>query len=301
MDFEKMKDLTPVFLIGAIISLFLVRIPHLGVKAGGAYRWLKIGPFSLQPFEFAKLFYAMYLAYIFSKEDIPYKKKVTRSLTMTGCVLAGLILQKDLGGSAIITGVYMVMLFITGAPIKFFLISIPAAIAGFVGLVIVEPYRMKRILVYLDPWKDYLHSGWQTAQSLIAVGTGGLFGVGLSQSQQKFGYLPDPHTDYIFSIVCEELGLWGASGVAILFFVLMWRGTVIAMAARDKFLKYLACGMTFMLGIQAYMNIGVAIGLLPSKGTTLPFFSSGGSSLMVSLVAAGILLAISKKVYGDGR
>lgn len=299
---EKMKKMIPALFVASLIMVFIVHIPGFGRKAGGAVRWLKLpGLPAVQPFEFVKLFYAMYLALIFSDERVPFKKVFFKSLWITGIVCFGLILQRDLGGTFIIMALFLIMTLISGAPLKIFAITIPAVIAVVAGLIIVEPYRMKRIFVYLDPWKDYFGAGWQTAQSLIAIGTGGVFGMGLSQGQQKFLYLPTPHTDYIYSIVGEEIGFIGAALVAGMFFVFLWRGSAIAINARDRFLKLLACAVTFMIGVQAFTNMGVATGILPPKGTTLPFFSAGGSSLLISLMAAGILLGVSRKVFGENK
>ncbi|PKL90887.1 MAG: putative lipid II flippase FtsW [Candidatus Goldiibacteriota bacterium HGW-Goldbacteria-1] len=299
---EKMKKFIPFLLFVFVIMLFMVHVPGFGKKAGGAVRWLKLpGLPQIQPFEFVKLFYAMYLAFLFSDVKTPFKKIFIKSIVVTAAVCFGLILQRDLGGTFIIMALFIIMTLISGAPLKIFAVTIPAAVFVVVAMIVVEPYRVKRMFVYLDPWKDYFGAGWQTAQSLIAIGTGGIFGMGLSQGQQKFLYLPTPHTDYIYSIVGEETGFIGAALVAVMFFIFLWRGSAIAINAKDRFLKLLACAVTFMIGVQAFTNMGVATGILPPKGTTLPFFSAGGSSLLVSLMAAGILLGVSRKVFGEGK
>jgi cell division protein FtsW len=300
LDHDKLKKCIGIGMAISIVLLFAVHIPHIGHKVGGAKRWIKVGPLVFQPFELAKIFYVLYLAQLFADNDNPPSRKFIRSAVVTGITLIGLVLQKDLGGSIIIMLIYITTMMITGVNLAI-LGAILAALAVMVVVLIkVEPYRMHRFLSFLDPWKDPLGTGYQTIQSLIAVGSGGIFGVGFSHSQQKLLYLPALHTDYIFSITAEELGLIGCTFIIGLFALLLVRGAFIAINVKDTFLKLAAAGLTFMLTIQAGMNIAVSLGLMPSKGTTLPFISAGGSSLMVSAIAVGILLSISKAAYGRG-
>ncbi|MFP4465570.1 MAG: putative lipid II flippase FtsW [Candidatus Goldiibacteriota bacterium] len=299
---EKIKPYATAALAVSIVMIYAVHFPGLGNTAGGATRWLTLGALpAFQPFEIAKLVYVVWLAYVFSDENLEDQKKIIRAAGFTAVLCAGLILQRDFGGMAIISALFIVMLFISGISVKFLLISIPAFLGIFTWLIVSQPYRLKRIFVYLDPWKDYFGAGWQSAQSLTAIGSGGIFGLGISHSQQKFLYLPTPHTDYIFSIIGEETGIIGAFFILAAFFVILWRGFAIAHAASDRFLKFLACSVTMMFIIQAFVNIGVATSLLPPKGTTLPFISAGGSSLVVSICAAAILLSAAKRVFGERR
>jgi cell division protein FtsW len=288
-------------IIVAIVLLFAVHVPGLGRRVGGAKRWLRLGPFSFQPFELAKIFYVLYMSKLFKDDNSPLMKKITRSAMVTAIVALGLIFQKDLGGTAIIMLLYFAMLLMAGVPVWFFGGALAAAVGLVVLLIKVEPYRMQRMLAFTDPWKDFYGSGWQVAQSLISVGSGGILGVGFSNSQQKFLYLPTPHTDYIFSIIGEELGLWGAILVIFGFFMILSRGIFIAINSKDKFYKFMAVGLTLAITSQAVINIGVAIGIMPSKGTTLPFISAGGSSLLITCIAAALLLSASRKAYGGNN
>jgi cell division protein FtsW len=295
---EKIKQFITPLLIGSIILLFAVHFPGLGRRVGGAIRWIKIGPFSFQPFEAVKLFYILYLAFVFASDKLDSKIKLTRAVIVTAVIGAGLIWQRDLGGAAIIALLFLGMIVVGGFDLKYLLFFVPVLFAGLVYFIKVEPYRLKRILTFLDPWQDPLGAGWQTIQSLIAIGSGGPLGVGIFESQQKFYYLPTPHTDYIFAIIGEELGLWGALLVIVGFFFILQRGLYIALHVNEVFLKYTAAGATMMIVMQALANVYVATGLMPPKGTTLPFLSFGGSSLIVNIAAVALLLSISKRLRG---
>jgi cell division protein FtsW len=297
----EMKKFIMPGLILSIVLIFAVHIPHLGRRVGGATRWLNLGPFSFQPFEMAKLFYVMYLAELFSNEQNPFSRKMVRSATVTGLICLGLIFQKDLGGTVIILMLYMSLLLIAGVNLWIFAGLIAMALLAVVVLIKAEPYRMKRIMMYLNPWSDYYGAGWQIIQSMIAVGSGGIFGVGFTQSQQKYLYLPTPHTDYIFSIIGEEWGLIGSVAVIGGFFVVLSRGLFISINVPDRFMKFMAAGLTLTIISQVCINIPVALGLMPSKGTTLPFLSYGGSSLLFAAIAIGMLLSVSKFAYGNGK
>jgi len=302
MPSQKLKDAIPKIMTVTIVLLLLTLVPGLGRRVGGARRWLKLPllpPF--QPFELVKLFYVLYLANVFSDDKIENRKKLTRSLMMTGIICIGLILEPDFGAVFTITAIFLIMYIISGMSLIYFLFLVPAAAVTLIILILKSPYRMKRIMAILNPWSDPQGMGFQTIQSYIAIGSGGIFGLGLTHSQQKFLYLPTPHTDYIFSIIGEELGLIGTAFVLVLFFIILWRGIYIARNTKDKMNKITAVGLTLMVIVQAYLNMGVAIGLMPPKGTTLPFLSSGGSSLVITIVAIGILLSISKKLYGEDR
>lgn len=297
-DTDKLKKYIVPFLIISVAMVFAVHFPGLGRKAGGAVRWLKVGPFSFQPFEAVKLFYILYLAYIFASEKLAQEVKVTRAIIATVIIGAGLIWQRDLGGAAIISVLFLGMFIVGGLDLRMLLVLVPGIAGGVIYFIMAEPYRRERWLIFLDPWKDPLGAGWQVIQSLTAIGSGGPLGVGIFESQQKFYYLPTPHTDYIFSIIGEELGLWGGLLVLVAFFFILQRGIYIALHSNDLFTKYTAAGMTLMITVQALANIYVATGMMPAKGTTLPFLSAGGSSLIVNVIAVAILLSISKRLKG---
>ncbi|MCA0987982.1 stage V sporulation protein E [Guptibacillus algicola] len=279
------------------LLLILVLIPGVGLVRGGARSWLGVGAFSIQPSEFTKLAMIAFLAKYLSenqKRITSFKKGLVPSLGLVMVAFAMIMLQPDLGTGAVMVGTCVVMIFISGAKISHFAWLGLLGIAGFVGLIISAPYRVARITSYLDPWSDPLGSGFQIIQSLYAIGPGGLMGLGLGQSRQKFYYLPEPQTDFIFAILSEELGFIGGSFVILLFALLLWRGIRIALRAPDLFGSLLAVGIIGMVAIQVMINIGVVTGLMPVTGITLPFLSYGGSSLTLMLVAMGVLLNISR-------
>lgn len=299
IDKEDLKKLIIPLLILSVLMLFAVHVPGFGRKANGATRWLKIGPLpSFQPFEIVKLFYILYLAYLFSKDNISTIRKHFIATIITLIIIVGLIKQKDLGGAVIISMLFLSMAFVSGVKIIYFIILFLMGVFATAYFIMIEPYRLKRLFIFLNPWQDYYGAGWQIIQSLIAIGSGGLFGNGLFQSQQKFYYLPATHTDYIFSIIGEELGTWGCILILVGFYFILQRGIYISITVRDNFLKYLAVGLTFMIIIQAMINIFVVIGMLPPKGTTLPFISFGGTALMSNIIAIAIILSISREVSG---
>jgi cell division protein FtsW len=204
------------------------------------------------------------------------------------------MLQPDLGSGAVMVGASLILIFAAGARISHLSLLASSGLVGLIGLVIAEPYRMKRITGFLDPWADPLGTGYQIIQSLYAIGPGGLVGLGLGMSRQKFSYLPEPQTDFIFSIVSEELGFIGGAALILLFMILVWRGIRTAISAPDTFGSLLAVGITGIIGVQVLINIGVVIGAMPVTGITLPLISYGGSSLTLLLTALGILLNISR-------
>ncbi|MCE5301358.1 MAG: putative lipid II flippase FtsW [Spirochaetia bacterium] len=301
LDSGAMKKWVLPALVISIVLMYAVHIPGLGHRVNGATRWLRLGSLSFQPAEMTKLFYVIYVAKVFADDGLPWTKKMIRTGSITAIVWAGLIFQKDLGGAVIVALIYMGLLIIAGLPLWIPAMLFVAGIAGVAFLIKFESYRMRRLLAFLNPWADPQGAGWQIIQSLTAVGSGGLFGLGYTNSRQKFLYLPEPHTDYIFSIIAEEWGMLGALFVIAMVAVILWRGMFIAINSRDNFNKLMASGLTLMLVIQAFINIGVSLGVLPSKGTTLPFISAGGSSLLVSCCALGLLLASSRLAYGGRR
>jgi cell division protein FtsW len=277
--------------------LILVLIPGVGILRNGARSWLGIGAFSIQPSEFMKLAMIAFLARLFSQPDYQitqFTKGFLPGLFVLGTAFGLIMLQPDLGSGTVLVGTGVALIFAAGARLKHLVGFAMLGLVGFVGLVLVAPYRIKRITAFLDPWQDPLGTGYQIIQSLYAIGPGGLLGLGLGMSRQKHLYLPEPHTDFIFSILSEELGFLGAGTVIILFAIIVWRGIRTAIGAPDLFTSLVATGITGMIMIQAVINIGVVSGAFPVTGITLPFLSYGGSSLTLTLMAVGILLNLSR-------
>lgn len=280
-----------------IILLILVLIPGIGTIRNGSQSWFGIGSFGIQPSEFSKLgliiFTSRYLS-LNNKYLKDIKKGVIPIMLVLFFIFGLIMLQPDFGTGMIIVVSILAMLFIAGVPLKFFITLGVLGAGGIVFLILIAPYRMDRITSFLDPWKDPLGTGFQIIQSLYAIGPGGLLGQGFLKSRQKQFYLPEPQTDFIFSIISEEFGILGIVIVATLFIIILYRGIKIALNCKDEFAKYLAFGMIFQILIQAVMNLMVVVGLIPVTGVTLPFLSYGGSSLLITLVSIGILLNISR-------
>lgn len=280
--------------IGLLIAVLAFSI---GKTAGGARRWLALGPVSFQPSELLKVVLVVYMADVLvRKQKIlgSFVEGLLPQLAMMGGLAGLLLLQPDLGTAVILLIVGGMMLYIAGARLNHLLSLVLGAIPVFFLLIYQADYRRRRWDAFLDPWQEPLGKGFQIVQSYLALGSGGLWGRGLCESQQKLFYLPAPHTDFIFSIVGEELGFIGTTVLVALFGLVCWRGLIIAKRCPDLFGKMLATGITLLIGVQAVINMGVTTGLVPTKGTTLPFISSGGSSLFFSLIAMGILLSVSR-------
>ncbi|MCK6256918.1 stage V sporulation protein E [Fictibacillus sp. WQ 8-8] len=286
-----------ILLVICFVLLVGVLIPGVGMVRGGARSWIGVGAFSIQPSEFMKLamitFLAKYLAE-HQKKITSFKKGLLPTLGLVMLAFAMIMLQPDLGTGSVMVGTSIVMIFVAGARISHFVGLGFVGLVGFAGLIISAPYRIKRITSFLDPWSDELGSGFQIIQSLYSLGPGGLMGLGLGESRQKFGYLPEPQTDFIFAILSEELGFIGGALVLLLFSILLWRGVRIALGAPDLFGSFLAIGIIGMVAIQVMINIGVVTGLMPVTGITLPLISYGGSSLTLMLASIGVLLNISR-------
>lgn len=297
MPYTKLRRWAYPLWLGSLALLGLVLVPGVGVKAGGAVRWLHAGPLSFQPAELAKLAVIVMLAYSFSKKE-PERMKtfslgVLPHLLLTLPVCGLIVLQPDFGTAAMLGALVFVMLLVAGIRRRYIAGLGMIGVAAVVLLVAQRGYRMERFLTFLDPWKDPTGSGFQIVQSFLAFGSGGLTGTGLGKGYQKLFYLPEPHTDFILSVIAEELGFVGVITVILLFAVLIACGIRIALRSYDPFGCYLALGIVVLIGLQTIMNMGVVTGLLPTKGMPLPFVSYGGTALLVNQACVGILLSIS--------
>ncbi len=297
VDYVWWKRLSVPLLGLMALLLVMVLIPSLGVAAKGARRWLRLGPISIQPAEMVKLVAVIYLAaYLTKKEDriTSFSSGLLPVLFVIG-VLSGLVLlEPDLGTVVVIGLVTIGLLFLGGAQVKHLMGLGLCAVPVVLVLVLGSSYRRQRLLTFLAPWKDASNAGFQITQSFLAFGSGGPFGVGLGEGKQKLFFLPEAHTDFVLALVGEELGLVGTGAIILLFALFVVRGFQIAARARMPFGRYLGIGITLLIGGQALVNAAVATGMLPTKGLTLPFVSYGGASLVISLLAVGILLNISR-------
>ena len=295
--YENYERLSWLLLFIAGVLLVFVYVPGIGVKRGGGVRWVRFGRFSFQPAEFAKLAIIIYMARFLNRNSEyirSFKRGILPCLLTLAVLFALIYKQPDFGSVVLIGMVVFVMMFVGGARVHQMIFVMLTA--GLVALVEIwrAPYRLARLTTFLDPWKDPGGKGYHIVQSFYALGAGGIMGRGLGAGMQKLHYLPVPHTDFIYAVIGEELGFAGSLFIILLFMVIVWRGVRISMFTEDRFGSLLAIGITSLLGIQAMINIGVVIGALPTKGLTLPFVSFGGSSMLVSLAAIGILLNISK-------
>ncbi|MCX5890925.1 MAG: putative lipid II flippase FtsW [Deltaproteobacteria bacterium] len=283
----------------SLICLILVFIPGIGGKVRGAARWIRLGPFTLQPSEFAKIAVVLFLAYSFARKREKMKYFAIGFLPhmLVSGLFIGLIgIETDFGTALTLAAIVFTMLFVGGTRLTHIVLSLGAVIFLAVMAVLKDPKKFDRILSFLDPWKHGADVGYQLKQSLLAIGSGNLWGLGPGQSRAKLFYLPDAHTDFILSIFSEELGFLGFLLILALFTTLVIRGLRLSLKAPDTFGSYLALGLTLVIGLPAAINMGVVSGILPTKGLSLPFLSYGGSSLMASLLAVGILLNISSQV-----
>lgn len=295
IDYSSYRGYVDWFLLGSIILLVLV--PLIGLESKGATRSLGFGSLSFQPAELAKLALILYLARNYSRslaKTHSFTKGIIPTVMILGIVCGLIMRQPDLGTAVTMAGSTFIILIAAGAKWLHLGLLAVAGVAAVAAAIILAPYRMKRFLAFLDPWADPLGDGFQVIQSLLALGSGGLFGLGLGASKQKLFYLPERHTDFIYAIIGEELGFFGALMVLLLFFGFVWRGYKIAINARDSFGSLVAVGITSMIALQAVINLGVVTGSLPVTGITLPFISYGGSSLLFTLIGVGVLLNISR-------
>ncbi len=284
-------------LVVSLVLLVLVLVPPFSQEINGTRRWFRWGPVSFQPAELAKFSLVVYLAHFLTR-----RREVVESfwlgllppLLVAGSMAGLVLLQPDLGSSLTLVVLVFCLLFLAGGRVRQMTLVAASALPLLAVAIYMAPYRLKRIMTFLDPWADPRGSGFQIIQSYLALGSGGLFGRGLGESKQKLFYLPEPHTDFVFAVLGEELGLLGAVSVIGLFGLLIWRGIRVGLGAPDPFGALLALGLTALLACQTLVNLGVVTGALPTKGLPLPFISFGGSALIMAMVSVGVLLNISQ-------
>lgn len=284
----------PILLL-ALGLLIAMQISHLGMSAGGATRWMRLGPFSFQPAELARLALIIYLAYSLSKKQDDLRQwsiGLVPHLLVLAFFAVALMLQPDFGSVVIFAVLAWLIMFVAGVPLRHLSATLLPLVPLAFFLMIKAPYRIKRLSTFLDPWQYPADEGYQIIHSLMAFGTGGLWGTGIGKGYQKLFYLPEPHTDFIFAVIGEELGFWGVLFILSLYGLIIWRGIRIAQGCQDTFGMLVATGITAAIGLQVSINMGVALGLLPTKGLTLPFLSYGGTSLLLNMACVGILMKI---------
>jgi cell division protein FtsW len=298
LNINKLKSISHYFLPISMFLLLLVFIPGLGMKGGGALRWVGIGPIRFQPVEIVKVLMIFFLsAYLARNSNYlgEFKRGLLVPLASFGAVWILLLAQPDFGSSAVLGIIAIALIFSCGGSLKYIMSGVVGLMLAGGALILVSPYRMKRIFAFLDPFKDSSGQGYQLIQSLIAIGNGGVTGLGIGESQQKLFFLPAAHNDFIFAVIGEELGFVGCLILLALFCVILWRGLVITKRLSGHTFYFAASlGLTMLLVLPAFLNMGVALGLLPTKGLALPLVSYGGSSLMSSLFVCGLLLSLAR-------
>lgn len=285
-------------LVIALLLFVATLVPGIGKMVNGSRRWLRYGMYSFQPSEFAKFAMVVYMSYYIAKKGDrlrDFMNGLLPAYVVSGIFLGVAALQPDFGTAMTIAGVTAVMLFVGGANLLHLGGTVLAALPVVYLAVVHSPYRLRRIFSYLDPWADPQGAGHQIIQSFLAFGSGGIFGRGLGEGRQKLLFLPERHSDFIYAVIGEELGLIGALAVLLLFLIILWRGLQIALSANEQFSRMLALGITLLVCLQGMINMGVVTGLLPTKGIALPLVSYGGSSLVITMGAMGVLLNISKE------
>lgn len=300
LDYRRLEGWGWPVLIASGVLLVLVLVPPLAQPINGTRRWLRLGPASFQPAELAKLALVVFLAAWLTRHRDrldDFRRAVLPPLAAAGTLALLVLAQPDLGNCLTLIAVTFALLYLAGCPGRY-LAAVAAAGLPLVALATwLAPYRLRRITTFLDPWSDPRGSGFQIIQSWLALGSGGLTGRGVGESRQKLFYLPEAHTDFIFAVLGEELGFVGAAALVGLFAVLVWRGLRVGLRAPDAFGAYLALGLTVLIATQTLVNLGVVTGLLPTKGLPLPFISFGGSALLTTMLAAGVLLNISQHAH----
>jgi len=302
---SRVRKYTPILLLANLVLLALVFLPKIGTTVWGASRWLSLGPYSFQPSELLKLTFILYLAsWLTAKTKekkansnylAGFSQTLVAFLIVLGLIALALIFQPDVSTLGIILITAFLMYFLAQTPIWHIILLVLMGVGGLFSLIKLESYRMARLAVFLKPDIDPMGIGYQVKQSLIAIGSGGIFGLGLGMSRQKFGFLPQPMSDTIFAVFLEEIGFIGAVILISLFLVFAWRGFKIAKSAPDKFSQMTALGISLWITIQAFVNMGSMIGVLPLTGIPLPLISYGGSHLIIELIGVGILLNISRQ------
>jgi cell division protein FtsW len=304
---ELLERASVALLVVAIVLLVLVLIPGVGHAVNGSRRWLRISGAGFQVSELARMLLLVYIASYAVRREDELRQSFTGLLKPLGLLVAAgalLLAEPDLGAATVLFATGFGVLFLAGARLRYVVAMTAVAAAGFSLLAVSSSYRMRRLTAFLDPWADPFNSGFQLTQSLIAIGRGQWFGVGLGDSVQKLFYLPEAHTDFLFAVLAEELGLLGVVLTLVLFVALVWRSFHIARLAAGvglKFQAYLASGFGLWVGIQAFINIGVNMGVLPTKGLTLPFMSYGRSSMIVALAWLGLLLRVYHEASAKQR
>ncbi len=304
IDYRHYRKVAALFFIITICMLIAVLIPGVGTKISGAARWIRLPGFNIQPAELVKVTLVIFMAHSLSKKGERVREFLHGLLPYLLILVLLVILllgQPDLGSALTVVSVALIMLVVAGSRIRYMLVLALGALPVLYFLVMNVEYRRRRIMAFLDPWDDPTNSGFQIIQSWIAFGSGGVIGNGLGESKQKLFYLPEAHTDFIFSVIGEELGFVGVFVISSMFMLLIWRGMRTALASTDPFGKNLAFGISLMLGLEAFINIAVVLGMLPTKGMALPFLSYGGTSLWVTLISIGILLNISSQLPEESR
>jgi len=293
---EVFKRLVFPILIVSFLSLIALYIPGIGTKIDGATRWFRLGPLSVQPTEFCKLSLIIYLAYSLSKKRDQvriFTVGFMPHLVVSGLMAALIVKQPDLGSAAVLMSVTLIMLFVAGTRLSYLLLAILVAVPIAYQQIVGSPWRLKRLLAYLDPWGYRFGAGYQISESLISVGAGGLWGKGIGTGKQKLFYLPAAHNDFIFATTAEELGLIGVSFVIMLYIMIIYRGVKISFRASSLFRSYLALGLVVMIAVQTLLHMSVVFGMVPTKGIPLPFFSYGGSGLIVNMVSIAMLQQVA--------
>jgi cell division protein FtsW len=288
-------------ILGALVLLALTRVPGMGVEVNGNTNWLDLGPVQIQPSELAKLAVVLWCADLYARKERllgDWRHALIPMAPVTGAVVALVVAQKDLGTALVLLAIVLGMLWVVGAPGRLFVLGISVVGVLVLWLATTSQERLERLTNFADPFKDYEGAGWQPAHGLFAMSSGGIFGKGISASQQKWGSLPEAHTDFIFAVLGEELGLVGTLLVLALFLTISYAGIRVAVRTQDPFVRYMAAGITIWLTVQMMINVGMVLALLPVIGIPLPLVSYGGSALLPSLVALGLLVSFARSEPG---
>jgi cell division protein FtsW len=302
---RKWYEWAPFALFTVIGLLVMVMIPGIGARSGGAQRWINLGFFRFQPAELAKLVGVMFVArqLVRHQRDLhDFRKGIIAPVALLIPVMVLLLAQPDFGSTVLLAGTTFILMFIAGVRPLYLFGGLFSGLGAAIALIVTSPYRMTRVMTFIDPWRDPAGKGFQVIQSMLGLHNGSLFGQGLGNGKEKLFFLPEAHNDFIFAVIGEELGFIGVAAVILAYILFIYRGLKISWnslhSRQDRFGFYLGCGISLILGLQAFINMGVVMGLLPTKGLTLPFISYGGSALTLNLFAIGILYSISRMNNG---